>query len=82
MPQTAIMIGQMPAQPGMPIVAPSGAVKCAISGWTPTLRVSCAVVTGSVPMLLCVVNAVSCAGKILRKNATIGTSAKTSGSRR
>ena len=29
-------------------------------------------------MLLCVVNAVSCAGKILRKNATIGTSAKTS----
>ena len=26
--------------------------------------------TGSVPMLLCVVNAVICAGKILRKNAT------------
>ena len=27
------------------------------------------------PALLCVVNAVSCAGKILRKNATTGTSA-------
>ena len=26
--------------------------------------------TGSVPALLCVVNASSCAGKILRKNAT------------
>ena len=77
MPQTAIRIGQMPAQPGMPIVVPSGAVKCAISGCTPTLRVSCDVVTGSVPTLLCVVNAVSCAGKILRKNATTGTFANT-----
>ena len=77
MPQTAIRIGQMPAQPGMPIVVPSGAVKCAISGWTPTLPVSCDVVTGSVPALLCVVNAVSCAGKILRKNGTTGTSANT-----
>jgi hypothetical protein len=29
-------IGQIPAHPGMPIVVPSGAVKCAISGCTPT----------------------------------------------
>ena len=83
MPQTAISIGQMPAQPGMPIVVPSGAVKCATSGCTPTLRVSCAVVTGSVPTLLWVVNAVSCAGKILRKNATSGDVARRcAGSRR
>ncbi len=83
MPQTATMIGQMPAQPGMPIVLPSGAVKWAISEWTPTWRVSRAVVTGSVPTLLCVLNAVSCAGKILRKNGTIGERPRTpSGSRR
>jgi hypothetical protein len=39
--------------------------------------VSWVVVTGSVPTLLCVVNAVSWAGKILRKNAIGETSANT-----
>ena len=38
-----------------------------MSAGTPIFRVSSPVVTGSVPALLCVVNAVSWAGKILRK---------------
>ena len=67
----------MPAQPGMPIVVPSGAVKCATSALTPTSRVRRDVVTGSVPTLLCVVNAVICAGAILRKKGTTGTWANT-----
>ncbi len=75
MPQTAMSVGQMPAHPGMPMVVPSGAVKCAISECTPTWRVRTVVVSGSVPTLLCVVKAVTCAGKILRKNGTTGTAA-------
>ena len=77
MPQIATRSGQIAAQPGMPRLAPSGAVKPAISRGTPMRRVSTSVVTGRVPMLLWVVKAVVCAGRNDRNHVRGLTSAAT-----
>lgn len=54
----------------MPMVVPSEAVKSATRSLTPTRSRRAEIVTGSVPTLACAVNAVTCAGKILRKKRT------------
>src|SRR6478735_272850 len=77
MPQTATSSGQIAAHPGIPIVVPRGAVKPATSAGTPIRRVSRSVVTGRVPTLLWVVNAVAWAGANLRNHANGLTSAPT-----
>ena len=52
----AITAGNTPAQPFIPIVVPSVAVKFAVGELTPTSFSNVSIVTGKVPMLEVVVN--------------------------
>ena len=66
MANTASSVGHMPAQPGIPRLAPSPATNAAVSSGTPAER-SWRTVTGIVPMLLSEVKATMPAGQNIRK---------------
>ncbi len=60
---TASKVGQIPAQPGIPIFAPNGTTREEIFSETPAFLRHLSV-AGIVPILLWVVKAITCAGQI------------------